>query len=382
MDFAPQRTHEKLYFDGDEFFKDIIDAICRAQDSIYIEMYIFRTDRLGQALARHLIAASSRGVEIRILIDGVGSYFWLSSFAETFINTSVEFRVYHPLPWSKFIVPLASESQKIKLSKLWTTVNKRNHRKVIIIDRSEAWAGSINIAEYHMREFSGENAWRDAAVKIRGDDVNDLIFAFKKAWHAPKSINFQLSYKQKRKYEKLNLSVRLNFNRKLRKKFTKELLYKINHATRNIWITNAYFVPRRTLFKALKHAARRGVDVRVISPRISDVFFIPWLTLSYYSKMAREGIKVFRYLPAMLHSKTIIIDDWTTIGSTNLNHRSFIHDLEVDIVILNEENKDILKKQFLSDLHLSQELSENELAQRPFWQKIIGRLILAFRYWL
>jgi cardiolipin synthase len=162
----------------------------------------------------------------------------------------------------------------------------------------------------------------------------------------------------------------------------RELLRKIAASRERIWITNGYFLPRPGLLRRLRAAARRGVDVRILLPRTSDVFFMPWASAMYYRSLIRAGIRVFEYLPGVLHAKTLIVDDWMTVGSSNFDYRSFLHNLEVDVVLRSEVARAHLLRQFRKDLRVSREVVYADCARRPLWQQLLGRLCLRFQYWI
>ena len=167
-----------------------------------------------------------------------------------------------------------------------------------------------------------------------------------------------------------------NFTRLLRVKQRKRLLRRIEQACDKIWITNAYFVPDKHLLEALAYASYKGVDVRILLPRTSDIFFIPWASAYFYGKLLKSGIRIFEFQNRMLHAKTFIIDDWATIGSSNLNRRSLHHDLELDYSLQLPESKLKLERDFEDDLKESEELDTNKFEQTRVWQRLLGGLLV------
>ena len=142
-----------------------------------------------------------------------------------------------------------------------------------------------------------------------------------------------------------------------------------------------YFIPKRRLIRALGNAAKRGVDVRILISQKTDVRFFLWLQYFYYHYLLSKGVKVYQYTESVLHAKNYIIDDYISIGSTNLNHRSFLHDLEVDLVVQDEDNKKKVGEHFLTSIHTQAEVTLDSLTQRPLWDKILSRLFFLFKYW-
>jgi cardiolipin synthase A/B len=181
---------------------------------------------------------------------------------------------------------------------------------------------------------------------------------------------------------KLSGLVRLNNKLALRRKNYRDLLARIAAARERIWITNAYFVPRGGLLRALGAAAKAGVDVRILVPAKSDIIFMPWVAAAFYYGLLKSGVRVFEYQPAVLHAKTMLIDDWMTVGSSNLNSRSMFHDLEADVVLSTCESLRALEAAFERDLGQSKEVILADWLKRPILQRWLGRIALRAKRWL
>jgi cardiolipin synthase len=156
-------------------------------------------------------------------------------------------------------------------------------------------------------------------------------------------------------------------------------LVKILGSQRRVWITNAYFVPDASLIRVLGVAAEAGVDVRIVVPAFSDVVFIPWVTSAFHLGLLRAGVRIFEYTGTVLHAKTMLIDDWGLVGSSNLNHRSLLHDLEADVVLASEEATSALAEQFVADCGHSREVTLRNWKSRPLLERIVGRMLLVVR---
>jgi cardiolipin synthase len=155
---------------------------------------------------------------------------------------------------------------------------------------------------------------------------------------------------------------------------------RILSAREKIWIESAYFVPDGSLVRALGAAAQGGVDVRIVVPATSDVFFLPWVTSAFHVGLLMVGIKIFEYGKGMLHAKTVVIDEWGLVGSSNLNHRSLFHDLEADVAFTDSKALEKLKHQIHRDIDLSREITLNNWFERPWIQRVLGRLLLWARW--
>jgi cardiolipin synthase len=160
----------------------------------------------------------------------------------------------------------------------------------------------------------------------------------------------------------------------------KNLLKRIGKAKNKVWITNAYFIPNNLFLRCIKKSAQKGVDVRIILPNKSDVEGIKWATYIFYKKLIKSGIKIYAYEPSILHAKTIIIDNWFLVGTSNLNHRSLLHDLEIDIEIQSDSAKQKILEQYEEDFTQSKLITLSNLPKTNLIQKIVGRLFMLFKY--
>jgi cardiolipin synthase len=168
--------------------------------------------------------------------------------------------------------------------------------------------------------------------------------------------------------------------RKQRSENYLDLLVRMLAARERIWIENAYFVPDGSLIRVLRVAAESGVDVKIVVPAFSDVVFIPWIASAFHLGLLNAGVQVFEYTKSVLHAKTMIIDEWGLVGSSNLNHRSLLHDLEVDAVLTNAESCRSLREQFERDLLSCRRITLENWNQRPLVERLIGRMLLAVRH--
>lgn len=391
-------TQEELFHDSDQFFEALLREIRGARESVEFETYIYADDDSGRRVANELMAAARRGVRVRATIDGVGSPSFATRFLPLLEAQGAEARIYHPPPWSALLHPFRTHDSSRLVGRFLhylQRLNRRNHRKVCVIDGRAAWVGSANVSNCHLREHSGSRAWRDTGARVEGPDVPLLGLAFEKAWQeswAPRRRRVREWIRGKMTEKKLSeirrpaqapgSLVRLNHTRALRQAAYREFLRRILDAKRRVWITNPYFVPEGLLLRVLAISALSGVDVRILVPSKSDVFFMKWAASAYYGSLLKSGVRIFEYLPTILHAKNFIIDDWASIGSNNLNHRSLIHDLEVDVVLETRESLLSLERQFLIDLTDSREVSLQEWRLTPWYRRLAVRIVLLFRHWI
>jgi cardiolipin synthase len=371
-----------LFFDGDSYFADLLLALNRAQRSIWIEVYIYESDRLGTRISEVLVAAAKRGVKVQLLIDAVGCFYSSASLEQAFLGSGVSLSVYNSLPFARLVSTSTAQHTRPTLFRdSLRHLFRRNHRKIVIVDEEVAWIGGMNFSEVHCAEFLGENAWRDTSLRVRGPGVASILAAASLLWHPVFSPSRTAARKQIRESLRRSKSpaLLLNSSLALRRRKNRVLFNKVRSAKKRILVTTAYFIPTRRMRSALKSAARRGVDVRVLVPQRADVLFMPWAAHVFFASLLEGGVRVFEFLPRMLHAKCLIIDDWGTVGTSNLNHRSFHQDLEIDLVVTDNATLSRMSQQFALDLESSQEITEASLSKRPLWQRLLGRLALLFK---
>ena len=373
---------EQVYSTGKDHFTALLRDIHEAKKNIDLETYAFHHDQIGQEIANSLAAAAKRGVVVRVMVDGCGSPLWSTSYAKMLENAGVATKVFHPFPWQMWNWSRSVVKLPFLLKWIYFILksNLRNHRKVCIIDRKIAYIGSFNITKSHLLSSEGGDNWRDLSVRLCGIDISELNKAYDAAWdHRTIKERIREIFRHVRE----DPPIRLNYTWHRRRILYKNLLRKISQCKNRIWIMNAYFVPDNFLLKKLKDAAISGLDVRILLPSKSDVVMMPWASSTFYYSLLKSGVRIFEYLPGMLHAKSLILDEWMLVGSSNLNHRSLLHDLEVDINITTPTAKATLVQQFLNDLKHSREISLNSWKKmRPRCQRTLGRLVLYLKYWI
>lgn len=370
---------EELYFNTSQYFESVIRYIDNAKSSVDVEMYIFNLDTLGTKILDALIRASERGVRVRLIIDGLGSSDWSSQQIRHLAEQNVFVRVYHPLPppFSRlFSRRLIKPSTAFRLLR---RINKRTHKKQFIIDGSRAFVGSMNISDEH-------KGWRETSVHVEGPELVFLEKSYESTWDRSYNPNRKEAKRILVTGSKMEFTteglVRTNITRKQRQKINRDLLARIKKAEKRVWLTSAYFVPSPRIIRHLTIAAKAGVEVRLLLPRQSDVRIVRWVSMLLYQSLLNAGITIYEYLPSMLHAKTLIVDDWVSIGTSNLNHRSIYHDLEVDIVLNQKNSIGQLVRQFTSDVANSDCVTQDWLKTRPVLTWIAAYLGSMLRWWM
>ena len=358
-------TSEALYFDSRSFFENLKRDVQSSQYSIDIEVYIWAGDSLANELFECLIEAVQRGVKVRLVVDGIGSLFWVRSQLQPnfdFIR-GIEVHVFNPL-------------NRLWAIHLWPKFNRRTHRKIFLIDNKILYTGSINVMNETLN-------WRETGLRLESPAVSVVQNVFDYTWRMTQSKFFRFfSGKRSELFRVLRneLTVRTNQFFRLRGYLRKDLVKKINSSNDRVWLITPYFNPPAKFLRALVKASRRGVDVRLVLPGQSDIFFAPWIGQLHYKLLLNCGIKIYEYSPCILHAKVSLIDDWCSLGSSNLNYRSFKNDLELDIVLALPESIEKIRGQFERDMQ--QSIKIESIAELAFWKRMLALLIFRFWRWM
>lgn len=372
---------EEILVDED-YLKSLLSEIKKSKHTIDMEVYIFEEDDVGQLVADALCVAAKRGVKIRVLVDGIGSINWGGRITKQMELNGITTKIFHPLPWKISQWHRSVITRRSIFSKLFyllSKINSRNHRKICIIDQSVVFVGSANISNHLFSNHKASKGWRETTVKLIDVNVDEVQYAFNKAWG---KIKFKTRLYKSFKKIAAHPVFRLNYSWRLRRKYYKLLLDRISKAKIRIWVTNAYFVPDNFLLKKLVKARRRGVDVRILLPSKSDVIVESIVSTIFYSILLKHNVLIYEYLPTILHAKILIVDNWYSVGSLNLNYRSFKHDLELNVDIHTHEAREAIDNQFLLDLSKSKQLHLIDVNNESIFKKLLARLILIFRNWI
>ncbi|HEX4924034.1 MAG TPA: phosphatidylserine/phosphatidylglycerophosphate/cardiolipin synthase family protein [Bdellovibrionales bacterium] len=379
---------ERIFHDGTAYFNALEEDLARVQKSVDLETYIFEDDGLGRKMAKTLGELAERGVRVRVMVDGVGSPGFYGRFGDELTRKGIQVRIFNPSPLDLSLFSYKFFPGLSRLLQFFWSANRRNHRKVFVLDEKVVWTGGINISAKQVANYEAQVAWRDTGIRVEGREVAEFLKAFEAAWShgwtpvpQKKTLNFYWQRYRSRRSPRTHRLVQFNFTRSLRRRTHMELVRNIQLARERIWITTAYFIPEKRIMRALRYAAKRGIDVRIIVPCKSDVIFTQWVGAAHYFKLLKAGVKIFEYLPCMIHAKTFVIDDWGMVGSTNLNHRSIFHDLEVNVLVTTEEGIRSLTNQFLIDQAQSRLIDLDDWKSRPLLVRIAGNLLMYLKYW-
>lgn len=376
----------QLYFNGDEYFRSVHAALATAQSEVFVEAYIFNMDPIGLRLLRTLSELVSKGVKVHITVDGVGSFNWLPGLRDFCEQNKIGFRVYHPMPIRIRYLKRISWKYLRRILFFLRQANKRNHRKIFLIDGKIAFLGSINVSQVHTKEFMGAQAWRDTAVRVEGAPIKELETSCRKIWSHSRFIGrtfFRIPVRRgHRLRQHPSNALRMNTSMRWRFSLLRDLNHRILRAQKRVFITNAYFIPRKSVLRSLRKAAERGTEVAICLPAQNDFISVKWAARSLYSRLMKSGVKIYEYQSRMMHAKTLMIDHWATVGSHNLNHRSFLHDLEVEAVLNDDESIRELQEQWEKDIKQSRLITTADFGKMRWYHHAFARMAYWFRYWL
>ena len=370
----------RLLQDGPTTYQAMYAAILAAQDHINMETYILDDDEVGQRFAQALIARQGQGVQVNLIRDSVGTLDTPPAFFQQLIDSGVQVLEFNP------VNPLLTRKE-------WT-LNQRDHRKLLIVDGLTAFLGGINISSvYAGGSFSQRSrhrtesgvAWRDTDLQLQGPVVAELQKLFLATWESQKGAPLPaknyfppLEHVGPHVVRAIGSSPDEPFSL-----IYATLLSAIGSAEVSVNITNAYFAPDPQLLDALEAAARRGVDVNLILPSQTDSWLVFHAGRNFYDRLLRAGVKIHERQGVILHSKTALIDGvWATVGSTNLDWRSFLHNHELNAVVLGAEFGSQVQTMFDRDLTASDAITLEQWQRRPLDMRLKEWFARVWEYWL
>lgn len=379
----------KLLKNGEEIFPLLLQLIAEARKSIYIDQYAFHGDGIGRMVGQALKESAGRGLEVLVIYDAVGSRSTPRSFWRDLEEHKIEVRAFNPIHW-------------------WTVIraNNRDHRKIILIDREVGLIGDFGIGEQYAGDGSAGGSWRVSALLMRGPAVTDLEAVFLESWEEAghgiikKDLPFPLIniiwdipfsfFSREDQAEKGPVHpVPLHESGAVRivsstpnwgsTALHDALLLALASARESIYITQAYFIPNKRIRDALTGAARRGVEVKIILPEHPDVPLVKSSSELSYEELLEGGVRIFERRGSMLHAKTMVIDGiWSTIGSCNIDDRSFLLNYECNAVVYDRSFGDAMKEMFAGDLGSCREITLERWRERPWWKEVRNKLLIPF----
>ncbi len=359
LPFAGNRT--EIYTNGYTKLHSLIRELSKAQNHIHIQYYIFENDAVGRLVRDLLVDKSRQGVEIRILYDDVGCWHVKKSFYEGMKEAGIEVRSF----------------LKVRFPLFTSKVNYRNHRKIVVIDGKVGFIGGMNIAERYLRGFSW-GLWRDTHLLIEGKAVYGLQTAFLRDWYfADRSLITSSRYfPEIKSYGEAIIQIATSDPVGEWKEIMQGLTLSISNAKKYFYIQTPYFLPTEPILAALQTAALAGIDIRLMMPQRADNRITHLGSCSYLNDILQAGVKIYFYQKGFLHSKLMVSDDsLSTVGSTNMDFRSFEHNFEANAFIYDTDTALRMKNIFLTDQKECIQLSAKAWKSRPLYQKTLESVV-------
>lgn len=379
----------QLLIDGPRTYQAMFAAIEKANNYVLVESFIFEEAVEGDRKLSALLAdAQRRGVRVYVIYDAIGSLATSQDFLQGLRNTGVTLCAFNPLN---------------PLDERFAGLNHRDHRKIVVVDGQTAFAGGINFSHAYRiasrqlkrggfsRQKAIDQGWRDTHVGVRGPAAKHLEKLFRDTWGAARCPDGgqgpgeiqppfnEISFDAGNTVVQVVASTPDDDQNII----YATLLSVLAYAQKNVQITMAYFVPDDTLEKALTAATARGVSVRIILPAYSDFSGVFYAGRAHYMKLLKGGVQLYELDTAFLHSKSIVVDGvWSSIGSTNFDWRSFVHNNEINVCVIDEAFAREMLRAFENDLNDSQEITLAAWKKRGLKERFKELLWLPLQYWL
>lgn len=367
--------------DGPQTYASIEADLQQARHHIHIETFIFGADEIGRRFAALLAEKRKEGVEIRVLYDSIGSMDTPKSFFDELRGQGIEVREFRPID------PLQS-------LRLWN-IHNRDHRKIIVIDGQVGFTGGINIDSTYSSASTSrpgpkrgmKDGWRDTHIRIRGPVVKQLQTLFLDGWARtgdPVQVNESDEYFPPiQPAGDMLVTIVANDSESDDRSLYGTYLAAFTHAQQRLWLTHAYFAPNEELLAAMADAAQRGVDVRLIVPAFTDSKIVLHATQATYTRLLKAGVRIYELQDALLHAKSVVVDGTVSIvGSANLDMRSFLHNDEVNAIIVSRDFGQRMERVFNDDQRASRPVTLERWEKRSWWRRLKEFTVRLFGYWL
>ena len=363
-----------LLNNGPETFEAMLEAIDQAHNHINFESYILGDGEVGQRFAAALIRKAAAGVQINILYDAVGSIGIGDDFLRELTDAGIKVKAF----------------QSIMDLRLWR-FNQRDHRKILVVDGLIGFIGGVNIsADYLDRTDDGElsreeKGWRDIHTRLEGPVVAELQRIFLHTWlNTGCRTNPNVRYFPAIPPAESMLAAIIAADRlDVESRILDTQIAAVQIARKNVWITQAYFVPHLEFVQSLTECAQRGVDVRILLPSFTDSCLVLYASHAHYEALLQAGVKLYHYQPALLHAKAMVVDGiWATVGSSNIDLRSLELNNEANVVVVDAGFAQEMEQIFLADQAHSTQIEPAEWPNRSLSRRLAERLALLLKYWL
>lgn len=368
----------ELLVDGPTTYEAMFAAIENAKDNINMETFTIEDDEIGQQFLQLLTRKQQSGVQVNLIYDSVGSLYTPKQFFKPLKDSGGNILEFDPI-------------NPLETRKGWD-VSRRDHRKLLVVDGQVAFVGGVNISSvyssgsfHRSKPDQNKPPWRDTHLRVEGPVVSEFQNLFIATWTeqegdplAARAYYSSIDTQGSAVVRAIGSSPEEPYNQ-----MYVTLLSAINSAESQVFLTNAYFVPDPKLLAALKDAAERGVDVRLLLPVTTDSTLVFYASRSYYDELLSSGVKIYEKQDAFLHAKTAMVDGvWSTIGSTNLDWRSFTYNQEINAVILGQDFGKQMRLMFEKDMESSKLITLEDWRNRSIAARIKEKAARLWAHWL
>ncbi|MFH6598680.1 phosphatidylserine/phosphatidylglycerophosphate/cardiolipin synthase family protein [Ectopseudomonas khazarica] len=352
----------ELLLDGAVFFPRMLAAIAAAAQQVEVELYLIEDGQCSERLVDALCRAAARGVRVRGLFDAYGAAGLAVPARERLLAAGVELRWYNPLRWRRGVRNF-----------------HRDHRKLVLVDGRLAYVGGTGATDEFWLPSESRSPWHEVMVEVEGPLVGDWQQLFEHQWrarfawrprHQPLALSLpdcppaglglgRVAYADAAQHRDILLS----------------LLRALRGARQRVWLATPYFLPTWKIRRALRRAAARGVEVRLLlAGRHTDHPPVRFAGQRYYPKLLKAGVRIFEYQPRFLHLKMVLVDDWVSVGSCNFDHWNLRFNLDANVEALDPGFTQAVAACFIEDFAVSREITLDDWQQRPWWRRAQQRL--------
>uniref|UniRef100_UPI00404A8DC0 cardiolipin synthase n=1 Tax=Gelidibacter sp. TaxID=2018083 RepID=UPI00404A8DC0 len=342
---------------GEEKFKLLLEDLKQAKDHIHLEYYIIRDDRIGTKVIDVLCEKAQNGVKVRLNIDDVGSSLTKKT-KQRLKDCGVELYSFMPVLFSGFTGKM----------------NYRNHRKIAIVDGKIGYLGGINIEDEYVNDGNNDVFWRDTHLRLEGEAVQALQVHFLINWEFVSDCKLKITknfFPKVTIEEEIAVQIAASGPDTDWANIMEVIFTAIVTAEKYVYITTPYFIPNDQIITAMQVASKSGVDVRLLLPKESDAWITKHASDSYLQDLLDADVKVYQYKKGFIHSKTLVVDDtFSSIGTSNMDYRSFNINFEINAMIYNKKLSLELKQHFIDDLNDSEQVESSVWKKRPKLKKL------------
>jgi len=348
----------RLLVDGQATFDAIFAGLASARKYVLVQFYIIRDDSLGQEFKSRLLECLARGIRVYLLYDAIGSHQLAGSYAQELIDAGAA------------VHSFTGSTRRFRRLQ----INFRNHRKIVVVDGHTTFVGGLNVGNEYLGLDPVLSPWRDTHVAVHGPVATATQIPFVEDWYWSTGELPIVDWNPVAGTSQINALSLPSGPAHETESGSLLFVHAIHAARHRLWIVSPYFVPNGSIIDALKLAALRGVDVRVLLPGISDNRLVQLAGRAYYPELIPAGVRIFRYHRGFLHQKVMLIDDdLATIGTANLDNRSMRLNFELTLVFADPEFARQVEAMLAEDFREAPELDANAFEEQPWWLRAASR---------